>query len=241
MFYLKKSQTIQKMAKAWWILKTQPGLFAFDISKSGNKNVTALSLFTMYIRRMESSNKKTGLVIWWNVDREGNWRSSQEKQDNISHNHSKQAHYFNPFSHCLIYSQIRRRFVQPRHVIVSSDYSDLTFRDWINDVQGEDEKHQSTFEAAGSLIGELPAVILGDVIFTTTSLLNLLLRATCYRPSLVSWAIWETRFPRELLILLHNPIFQRPCSTRKKKRQGRFFCLTDEERAYFHSKWAWSY
>lgn len=50
------------------------------------------------------------------------------------------------------------------HVIIPSDCSDFTFPDQINDVQGEDEKHQSTVEVAGSLIGELPAVTLGDVI-----------------------------------------------------------------------------
>lgn len=46
------------------------------------------------------------------------------------------------------------------HVIVSSHF---TFLDKINDVQGEDERHQSTFEVTGNLIGELPALTVGNV------------------------------------------------------------------------------
>lgn len=45
------------------------------------------------------------------------------------------------------------------HLIVSTDCSNFAFLDEINDVQGEDEKHQSTFEEAVILIGELPALM----------------------------------------------------------------------------------
>lgn len=146
-----------------------------------------------------SSNKKTGLVICWNMDREGKlekWpgvrRSRITSLITIQNRHIISSHF-----HTVWYT-VRYCAALCFHVIVSSDCGNFTFLDKINDVQGEDEKHQSTVEVTGNLIGELPSLTVGNVILTMASLLNLLLRATYQRPGLASWAIWQTKVSQRI-------------------------------------------
>lgn len=104
-----------------------------------------------------SGNKKPVLVgqsqRQWEEIRE---QSRKKKQDKISHNYSKQAHYFFPLSHCLIYSHMKGNTLSIAfQLTLWSDSSNFPFQSEINDVQIEDGKYQSICETAGSLTYEL--------------------------------------------------------------------------------------
>lgn len=85
------------------------------------------------------------------------------------------------------------------YIIVSTDCDNFTFLDEINDVWREDEKNQSPVEVTGNLVGELPALTLGDVILTTMSLLNILFSATYKRSGVVSQAICEAKVSQKII------------------------------------------